>query len=128
MLAAAPHTESSFPYDNPVVGIAYTSLAMELSNALAAIGTPYFRARVLDYLAARRTFKGLLRPADFRLFETQCQERASPLQPPAFLVRRLLSASLRHDRESAFKLLGAGEALLDDHVTAHEAQARRSAH
>ena len=54
-------TEQPFPYDNPVVGLAYHSLALELANAIAAMDTPYFKARVTDYLAARRTFKGLLK-------------------------------------------------------------------
>jgi hypothetical protein len=106
----------SFPYDNPVVGIAYTSLTIELANALDAIGTPYFRARATDYLAARRTFKGLLKPADFRDFETRCQGHATPPQPAAFLVRQLLGASLRQDRERAVRILGAGEALLAEHA------------
>lgn len=127
MIAEAPRSDSSFPYENPVVGIAYTSLAIELANALDAIGTPYFRARVLDYLAARRTFRGLLKAADYRSFETQCQEHVERAQPAAFLVRLLLGASLRHDREYAVKILGAGEALLNDHITAHEAPALRFA-
>ncbi len=118
MIAAAPRAEGSFPYDNPVVGIAYTSLTIELANALDAIGTPYFRARAIDYIAARRTFKGLLKPADYRGFETSCQEHARPLQPAAFLVRQLLGASLRQDRESAVKILCAGEALLAEHAGA----------
>lgn len=113
-----PRAESSFPYDNPVLGIAYASLAIELANALDAIGTPYFRARAIDYLAARRTFKGLLRPPAFRQFEAQCQESARWTQPVAFLVRRLLDASLRYDGESALRVLGAGEAVLNDHAGA----------
>jgi hypothetical protein len=116
MIAVAPRADGSFPYDNPVVGIAYTSLTIELANALDAIGTPYFRARAIDYLAARRTFKGLLKRDDFRHFETQCRQISNPALPAAFLVRQLLSASLRHDRESAVKILGAGEALLNDHA------------
>ncbi len=116
MLAVAPCAEESFPYDNPVVGVAYTSLTIELANALDAIGTPYFRARAIDYLAARRTFKGLLKPAIFHDFESRCQERAASSQPVTFLVRRLLSASLRQDREAAIKILGAGEALLAQHA------------
>ena len=116
MIAAAPRAEAPFPYDNPVVGIAYTSLTIELANALDAIGTPYFRARATDYSAARRTFKGLLKRADFLVFETQCQEYAGSSQPAAFLVRQLLGASLRHDRESAIKILCAGEALLSEHA------------
>lgn len=116
MIALAARAEGSFPYDNPVVGIAYTSLTIELANALDAIGTQYFRARTIDYLAARRTFKGLLKPADYRHFETRCQEQAPPAQPAAFLVRRLLGASLRADRDSAVKILCAGEALLAEHA------------
>jgi hypothetical protein len=118
MIATAPRGEWSFPYDNPVVGIAYTSLTIELANALDAIGTPYFHARAMDYLAARRTFKGLLKPADYRHFETQCKEHPIAAQPAASLVRRLLGASLRVDRESAVSILCAGEALLSDHAGA----------
>ena len=111
-----PRGERSFPYDNPVVGLAYTSLTIELANALDAIGTPYLRARATDYLAARRTFKGLLRPADFRYFETHCKTHSIAALPAALLVRRLLSASLRDDRESAVGILCAGEALLSSHA------------
>ncbi len=116
MIAVAPCVEGPFPYDNPVVGIAYTSLTIELANALDAIGTPYFRARAIDYLAARRTFKGLLKPSDYRNFETRCREYTAASQPVPLLVRRLLSASLRQDREAAIEILGAGEALLNDNA------------
>ncbi len=110
--------EGSFPYDNTVIGIAYASLAIELANALDAIGTPYFRARATDYLAARRTFKGLLKPADYRYFDMQCQEYAGAPQAASFLVRQLLRASLRRDRESAVEVLCAGESLLNDQAGA----------
>src|SRR5438270_1302671 len=101
MIAVVPRAECSFPYDNPVVAVAYTSLAIELANALDAIGTPYFRARAIDYLAARRTFKGLLRRNDISYFEEQCRLSSSPELPVAFFVRELPNASLREDRESA---------------------------
>ncbi len=116
MIAVAPCAEGSFPYDNPVVGIVYTSLTIELANALDAIGTPYFRARAIDYLAARRTFKGLLKPAVFLDFEIRCREHAAPLKPAASLVQQLLGASLRQDREAAIEILGEGEALLTEHA------------
>lgn len=112
MIAVAPCVDGAFPYDNPVIGIVYTSLAIELANALDAIGTPYFRARASDYLAARRTFKGLLKPAVFSDFEMRCRKHAAPPVPAPFLVRRLLRASLSQDREAAIEILGAGEALL----------------
>lgn len=117
MIALARRADS-FPYDNPVVGVAYTSLTIELANALDAIGTPYFRARAIDYLAARRAFKGLLRRADFSHFEAQCQVSARPDLPPAYFVRALPNASLRHHRESAVEMLGAAEALLNAHAEA----------
>lgn len=112
MIAVAPRSEGSFPYDNPVVGVAYASLTIELANALNAIGTPYFGARAADYLAARRTFKGLLKRDALRHFEMHAQQISEPALPAAFLVRQLLCASLRLDRESAVKILAAGEALL----------------
>ena|SRR5581483_8343661 len=112
MIAVAQRTECSFPYDKPVVGVAFASLAIELANALDAIGTPYFRARAIDYVAARRTFKGLLRREDFAHFEVQCEVASVPELPRTFFVRELPNISLRDGRESAVRMLGAAEALL----------------
>ena len=116
MIAVSRGTGSPFPYDNPVVGIAYTSLAIELANALDAIGTPYLRARAVDYFAARRTFKGLLRRDEIAHFESLCKAQSSPDATPAFYVRGLPDTSLREDRESAVRTLGAAEALLISHT------------
>ncbi len=116
MIAVSWGTESPFPYDNPVVDIAYTSLAIELANALDAIGTPYLRARAVDYFAARRTFKGLLRRDEIAHFESLCKASSSPDATPAFYVRGLPEASLREEREAAVRMLGAAEALLVAHT------------
>lgn len=108
----------SFPYDNPVIGVAYRSLALELSNALAAIDTPYFKARATDYLAARRTFKGLLKARDYGYFAAQCAQAHSSGATAGFVMHRLQHSSLRIGRRSSFFALGAGEALLALHGVA----------
>lgn len=102
----------SFPYDNPVVGVAYHSLALELANAVAAIDTPYFKARVTDYMAARRTFKGLLKASDYGYFAAQCAQAGGPGAAAGLVLHRLRHTSLRIGRRSSFFALGAGEALL----------------
>ena len=110
-VAVRGETDQPFPYDNPVVGLAYHSLALELANAIAAMGTPYFKARVTDYLAARRTFKGLLRASDYGYFAAQCLQFS---EPPAagIILHRLRHTSLRIGRRSSFATVGYGEALL----------------
>lgn len=102
----------AFPYDNPVVGVAYHSLALELANALAAIDTPYFKARVTDYLAARRTFKGLLKASDYGYFAAECAQANGSAASIGLVLHRLRHSSLRVGRRSSFFALGAGEALL----------------
>ena len=110
--------DQSFPYDNPAVVVAYHSLALELANALAAIDTPYFKARVTDYLAARRTFKGLLKARDYGFFAAQCAQAHSSGAAVGFVIHRLQHSSLRIGRRSSFLALGAGEALLASHGVA----------
>jgi len=104
----------SFPYDNPVVGVAFHSLALELGNAIAAIDTEYFKARVTDYLAARRTFKGLLKARDYEYFAAQCAQANGSAAAIGLVLHRLRHTSLRIGRRSSFFALGAGEALLAD--------------
>ena len=104
-------SDDSFPFDNPVVGVAFHSLTLELANAIAAIDTEYFKARVTDYLAARRTFKGLLKARDYGYFAAQCAQ-ANGSAAIGLVLHRLHHTSLRIGRRSSFFALGAGEALL----------------
>jgi hypothetical protein len=123
MTAATAHSiagvtagdEQSFPYDNPAVGVAYHSLALELANAISAIGTPFFKARVTDYLAARRTFKGLLKARDYGYFAAQCAQAGGPAAAIGLVLHRLSHTSLRIGRRSSFSVLAAGEAVLAEH-------------
>lgn len=104
--------EDAFPYDNPIIGVAYHSLAQELANAIAAIDTPYFKARVTDYLAARRTFKGLLKASDYGYFAAECAQSNGSAASIGLVLHRLRHCSLRIGRRSSFFALGAGETLL----------------
>lgn len=114
-MTAAMVADYGFPCDNLVVDVAYKSLALELANALDAIGTQYFHARATDYLAARRTFRGLLKPADYRYFASWCREEGNArLLSVADIVKRLQTASVKDDHRVNFYALGAGEALLMD--------------
>lgn len=105
-------SDESFPYDNPVIAVAFHSLALELANAIAAIDSEYFKARVTDYLAARRTFKGLLNARDYGYFAAQCAQSNGSAAAIGLVLHRLRHTSLRIGRRSSFFALGAGEALL----------------
>ncbi|MEX2090393.1 MAG: hypothetical protein WEB62_11520, partial [Bacteroidota bacterium] len=60
-----------FPYDSAVVTAAFSKLCLQLASALKALGSASFKGEVDRYLEARRGFKDILRPDDYRYFSFQ---------------------------------------------------------
>jgi hypothetical protein len=60
-----------FPYREPAVGQAYGAASLALAAAVEARGTPAFRQRFDDYLAARSTFERSVSARDWRYLELE---------------------------------------------------------
>ena len=139
-----------FPYDSAAVQRRFSVLTRRLRAALQATGQPGFRQKVAAYLRARRRFRQVLAPDDYRYFSFQlwqegvaryteyklaklAGQRYTPSE--AFIslggytpfteaaaalrnriLRRLRRLSLAEEERVAFYPVGAGEALLLDHV------------
>jgi hypothetical protein len=61
-----------FPYDNPTVDAAFADLSSRLADALEAMNSPAFAARVTAYEQARSAFMALLPVSDYKYFAFQC--------------------------------------------------------